>query len=123
MQMSQDWLMRQIQVLAVSAAQLLFGRGSIEYKLDDENNLSVTDQLHKRLVALLAAHRLGEAEDLLFEQLDFTNRTYLVLAVDFYERLNALTDEELNAADFPRIEIDSGLYEVLRRFGIYLPGL
>ena len=118
MYLSQDWLMRQIQLAAAAAAQLLFGKSGIQYKIEDEDKLSQTDLLHKRLKDLIR-----RAEDLLYERLEFDNRAHLALALDFYQSLNELSDDVLEACGFPRSEIEGGLHDVLRRFGIVLPGL
>lgn len=123
MYLSQDWLTRQIQLLAVGIAQLVFGKGSIEYEITDLQNQNQTDLLHARLMELIAQGKLCGAEDLLFEQLDTGDKAHLTLAVDFYQHLNQLTDGELDAGRFSRPEIDSGLRDVMARFGLLLPGV
>lgn len=63
MYLSQDWLMRQIQLAAAAAAQLLFGKSGIAYRIEDETDLSQTDLLHKRLKDLIRRGELCRAED------------------------------------------------------------
>ena len=123
MYLSQDWLMRQIQLAAAAAAQLLFRKSGIAYRIEDETDLSQTDLLHKRLKDLMRQGELCRAEDLLYERLEFDNRAHLALALDFYQSLNELSDDVLEACGFPRSEIEGGIHDVLRRFGIVLPGL
>lgn len=123
MYMSQDWLERQIQIIAVALAQILFNKGTLEYRIPDEDHLTDSDLLYKRLKDLIRRGRINEAEDELFRTLDPGDRTQLAVALDFYDSLNVLTDEELKAADFSRQEIDRGLHDVLDLFGISIPGL
>jgi len=61
--------------------------------------------------------KINEAENLLFEMLDSDNNDHFVLAIDFYKRLNSLSDNDLEQADFSREEIIKGLGEVCSIFG------
>ena len=121
--MKQDWLMRQIEILSVAVAQLVFGKGEVEYELPEEARLDGTDLLCRDLMALVARKKIGQAEDLLFEHLMRSDRKGLALAVEFYRRLNRLTDEELEEGGFSREEIPEGLRAALDRYDVYLPGL
>lgn len=120
--MHQDWLMRQIELMAAAIAQLLLGKGSIEYDLRETSGHERSAELKNRLTELLEGGQLGKAEDLLFAELDETDRSILAVAIDFYQRANAMSDEELDAQGFARSELWEGLGEVVERYGLYLPG-
>ena len=66
------------------------------------------DELHRRLLEKVNAGDICGAEDLLFAESDPGDRRYLELAVDFYARLNDLTDAQLEAAGFGRDELEGG---------------
>ena len=55
-----------------------------------------------------------------FAESDPDDRRYLELAVDFYARLNDLTDAQLEAAGFGRDELEEGLRDMAGRFGVSL---
>jgi len=110
--------MRQIEMLVQFVARLLFHKDYISYTLSDETSETGLDALFQELCRLLRNKKFCDAEDLLFARIDETDPRYLVLAVDFYERLNACSDEDLEHNQFPREEILDGLNAVLRRFGI-----
>ena len=116
----QDWVMRQIQILAQAIAKLVFNKDVISYEINDESNKTVTDELYLRLRALLDENKINEAETLLFDKMDSGNIDYLALAIDFYQKLNNLSDDELKERDFSREEIENGLNEVKNLFGIKL---
>ena len=78
------------------------------------------DELHRRLLEKVNAGDIGGAEDLLFAESDPGDRRYLELAVDFYARLNDLTDAQLEAAGFGRDELEEGLRDMAGRFGVSL---
>ena len=67
---------------------------------------------------MVRAGELCAAEDLLYERLDPDDRDGLAAALRFYSALNALPDAELEARNFPRDEILSGLTDVCRRCGL-----
>lgn len=117
----QDWLMRQIEMLVVAIARILFHKDSIDYRIEDEENMSQTDLLYNRLMKMIDKRELCEAENLLFELLDPNNKEHITLVVDFYQTINRLTDDELYSNNFPREEIDSGLRDALKIFGISIP--
>lgn len=120
--MHQDWLMRQIELMAAAIAQLLLGKGSIGYDLKEASGPERSAELKSRLTELLEGGQLGKAEDLLFAELDETDKSTLAVAIDFYQQANAMSDEELDAQGFTRSELWEGLGEVVERYGLYLPG-
>ena len=120
--MQQDWLMRQIQMLVAVIAQLIFHRSAVAYALENEEHPTRTDRLHQRLLELIEAGALREAERLLLNSLAPDDRQQLLLAVDFYQRLNGLSDERLEQCGFSREGIDRGLHGALEQCGVHLPG-
>ena len=120
--MQQDWLMRQIEMMTMAIAKLLFGKDGPEYNLKDELGQERSSELQQRLTALLQEGKLGEAENLLFFELDQENKSILAVAVDFYEQANTLSDTELEAQGFTRTELWEGLGEVVERYGLHIPG-
>lgn len=120
--MQQDWLMRQIEIMTMAIAQLLFGKDSKENGLKEELKQEQSAELKQRLDALLKEGRLGEAEDLLFFELDETDKSILAVAIDFYQQANTMSDDELNARGFTRSELWEGLGEVVERYGLLIPG-
>lgn len=120
--MQQDWLMRQIEMMAAAIAHMLFGKGSVEYDLKEELWQERSAELKDRLTEQLKEGQLGKAEDLLFAELDETDRGILAVAIDFYQQANTMSDEDLEAQGFTRPELWEGLGEVVERYGLHLPG-
>ena len=105
----QDFIMRQIELIARYIAESVFKKKSTEYKIIEKENLSDTDKLHNKLVNLINENKINEAEDLLFDSLDLDNKKYLEVAIDFYSRLTKLDDATLELNDFTKEEIAEGL--------------
>mgnify|MGYP004451006009 FL=1 len=116
----QDFIMRQIELIARYIAESVFKKKSTEYKIIEKENLSDTDKLHNKLVNLINENKINEAEDLLFDSLDLDNKKYLEVAIDFYSRLTKLDDTTLELNDFTKEEIAEGLADVSNKYGIVI---
>ena len=113
-----DWFMQQIEVGGAALAQIIFNRGRPTYEIVDPDQYTATDLLYSQLMELLADSKISEAEDLLFETMDTQDIDYLLTAFDFYFRLSEYDDDYLEQCNFPRDEIDAGLAEVKKLFGV-----
>ncbi len=113
-----DWLMSQIRLLAATIAKVVFRKETVQYEIQDEENLSDADELYHYLCAMLESGEINEAEDALFDELTPGDQSLLLLAVDFYQRLNRLTDDELLLRHFFRTEIYEGLQEAQKIYGL-----
>jgi len=108
-----DFLIRQIELMTESISCLVLNReASIKHEDHHDVSQAESDLLHVLLCDLIAKERINEAENLLFDSLDPDNQNHFLIAVDFYKRLNDMTDDELANADFSREEIANGLNEV-----------
>jgi len=114
----QEWIAQQIQTLVQFVARLFFGKDTIEYQIVDVENLTETDRLFNEINRLLDDNKIGEAENLLFENIDQSDHRYLLLAIAFYQRINRFSDEELEDADFSRDEVYSGLMDIVQEYGL-----
>ncbi|MEQ2456710.1 DUF6483 family protein [Flavonifractor hominis] len=118
--LTEDWMMRQVDALTRSIAYLVFKKESTDYVPTGAEEDSEVDELYRRLLEKVNAGDIGGAEDLLFEESDVNDLRYLELAVDFYARLNDLSDEQLRQAGFGRDEIQEGLQDLAEQFGVSL---
>lgn len=114
----QDWVMKQIQMLVRFIAKTVFGKDTDEITEIIEKSASGADLLQKELLYFLSQGEICRAENHLFSSIDPKNRYHLAVAVDFYNRLNSFSDEELEKADFSRDEIKEGLKNASQIFGM-----
>ncbi|MCL2774717.1 MAG: DUF6483 family protein [Oscillospiraceae bacterium] len=123
----QDWLMNQIEIVARTLAKLLFNKDTTDYIIIDYQVPTDTDVIYNKLRELIDEGKINEAENLLFDKIDEEieengeageSRQYLEVAIDFYSRLNDLSDKTLEEVDFERQEIDEGIREVADLYNI-----
>lgn len=114
----QDYIMRKISNIIKFLKTIIFGEDSSNYELSKNQENEQSDNLHKILIELIAFGKVNEAENLLFENFDSKDNRQVLLALDFYERLNKLDDDFLQQNNFSREEIENGLKEIARKIGI-----
>lgn len=112
-----DWVMRQVDMIARFVSQLIFKKQEVTYQITDINNLTETDETYLELNELIEQKKLCEAEDKLFDNVQFSDR-YVELALDFYQKLNEMSDQQLEEADFGRDEVYDGFIEIMTLLGI-----
>lgn len=117
MDFEEDYMMKQIRRFACYLSIMFIGKKDPVYVWENEAEPSETDKLHMRILRLLDDGQLCEAEDELYDAFEPT-REWLGLSLDLYDRLNSMTDEQLERGNFPREEIRSGIEDVLRRLNI-----
>lgn len=113
-----DCLMRQINTMIQLLGIILFKKDNVQFNIQDQSNSTEIHLLYENLISLINDGRINEAEDLLFERIDVNDLIYMKLAMDFYDRLNILSEAELENADFSRDEIRSGLEDVMNLYSI-----
>lgn len=117
--MASDYLMRQIEEMARLCSQVLFAKHTEPLPVfDEQGNVTENGVLYGRLRMLCSAGRVNEAENLLFERLDFSDPSTFPIALEFYQHLNRFSDRELEAWDYSREEIYEGLRDCALEYGV-----
>ena len=114
----QDYIMRMINNLVKFLSKIVFNKEIPVYETSQKEEYAQSDDLHKNLLSLLSDGKINEAEDMLFEDFNPKDNKDLMVALDFYNRLNNMDDEYLKANDFSREEIEQGLRDIAKRTGI-----
>lgn len=114
-----DWILDQIDELVEFLSKVFLNQTNTEYVPENIVN-STSDELYNSLDKLLSENKINEAENLLFDKIDSKNTKHLSIALNFYDKLNKLSDETLESANYSREEINQGLHDILNVFGIKL---
>lgn len=141
MEYENDFIMRQIRDMVRMLAKVLFGKNTATYEyhaeFQHENSLDnnegedkqmagvqkiakdlAADRLYFRLVCMVDAGQINEAENLLSDELDRAEDEYFEAALGFYDYLNTLPDEFLEEHDYSREEIRDGALGLAERKGL-----
>lgn len=106
-----DWLMRQIESMIAAILHFL----SLSSK--QNHDVRISQALSDEIDCFLDRGDICGAENWIYENLGDQDIKWLHIAVYFYRKLNSCTDEYLEAHDFSRDEIISGLTDVSERLG------
>lgn len=107
----EDWIIRQIEMLIAALIDALFEHEPSEKECTQEQ-ITVNELIDK--------NKICEAENFLFETAKLkgkeNNREFLVTVLDFYQRINSMSEEELNASGFSHDEIKQGLVDFFSKY-------
>lgn len=115
-----DWLMRQIEAVIKTVARAVLGKAeaaeiSIKGAQTQGESEGTMDELLEKLVE---KGEICRGENLLFDGTEEADAQWLRAALNFYEKLNGLSDEYLERHGFSRREVAQGLNDACRRCGL-----
>lgn len=112
----EDYIMRIILEAVRTLLKLLF---NIDDEKEDEIEFEDTDleKTYRRLKLLAGEGKINEAENLLSDFLDRSDREAFKMAILFYDYLNTFSEEQLDAAGYSREEIDEGIFTAAKLYG------
>lgn len=118
--LTEDYIVRMIRDMGQMLARVL---GSQAWEPDRcaevwEAAAGDCPPLLEELKALCGLGEINRAENLLFEELDFSDESTFPIALGFYEHLNHFSDKELEAWDYSREEIFDGLRDCAEQYGV-----
>lgn len=111
-----DYIMRMIHEMIQAVLTLLLGRDT-ESKEEIVLPETTQDQEFQKLIHLVNEGRINDAENQLWDLLDKDQARHFQMALLFYDHLNDLEDDVLEAADFSREEVADGLVRVMKLYG------
>ncbi len=118
--LTEDYIIRMIRDMGKMLARVLGSDGlEPEETIEEWAERSSGDSLFlKELYDLCDRGEINRAENLLFEQLDFSDSTTLPIVLGFYQHLNGFSDKELEMGNYSREEIFEGLTDCAEQYGI-----
>lgn len=119
----EDYLVRQIQMMVVFVAKMIFKKDTINYTVIEDQNGNITQdgELYLDLMRRIKRGEINEAENILFEAVKKNpNNALLEIALDFYSTLGEMSDEFLIENNFSREEVCQGLCDILKIYNIDL---
>lgn len=114
-----DYILREIENLSRFLARTIFHKEAALELIDEQGYITEGGALYQRLRALLEENKICEAEDLLFNEFEqLPQQQRMEVALQFYQDVQMLSDEQLESANFSRQEILDGLEAVHRAYGV-----
>lgn len=102
-----------IRVLFVVA----FGEKYVSVEL--ENKYEVSGKNLKDFLDMIDVGQINEAENLLLDSMDYTNKEAVMAGALFYEHINEKDNEFLTSNNYTREEVLSGFQQLLEQSGYH----
>ena len=96
---------------------VFFGKKYVSVELEDENKYEVSGNTLKYFFDMIDQGDINEAENLLLEDLDYTNKEEVMAAAFFYQHLSQKDDDFLRRNDYTKEEVLFGFKQLLEKSG------
>ena len=112
-----DYIMRMIKETARILFSLVLGKQHVQVELPEENKFDISREKLDEYIAMIAAGKINEAENLLLENIDYANREETAAAILFYQYIGEKGDTFLRENNYSLEEVYDGLKMLAERTG------
>ena len=108
-----DYIMRMIKEMVRVLFSLMFGKKYVSVELEKENKYEVSGKNLKNFLDMIDSGEINEAENILLDSIDYTDRNEVMAAALFYQYLSEKDSEFLKNNNYTKEEVMSGFKQLL----------
>lgn len=112
-----DYIMRMIKEMVRVLFSLMFGKKYVSVELEKENKYEVSGKNLKDFLDMIDSGEINEAENILLDSIDYTDRNEVMAAALFYQYLSEKDSEFLKNNNYTKEEVMSGFKQLLMQLG------
>ena len=112
-----DYIMRIIKEMVRVLFSLAFGKKYVSVELEKENKYEVSGKNLKNFLNMIDLGQINEAENILLDSIDYTDRNEVMAAALFYQYLSEKDSEFLKNNNYTKEEVLSGFKQLLMKSG------
>ena len=112
-----DYIMRMIKEMVRVLFSLMFGKKYVSVELEKENKYEVSGKNLKDFLDMIDSGEINEAENILLDSIDYTDRNEVMAAAPFYQYLSEKDSELLKNNNYTKEEVMSGFKQLLMQSG------
>ena len=112
-----DYIMRMIKEMVRVLFSLVFGKKYVSVELEKENKYEVSAKKLKSFLDMIDLGQINEAENILLDNIDYTNKEEVMAAALFYQYLSEKDNEFLENNNYTKEEVLSGFKQLLIQSG------
>ena len=112
-----DYIMRMIKEMVRVLFSLVFGKKYVSVELEKENKYEVSGKKLKSFLDMIDLGQINEAENILLDNIDYTNKEEVMAAALFYQQLSEKDNELLENNNYTKEEVLSGFKQLLIQSG------
>lgn len=108
-----DYIMRMIKEMVRILFSLIYGKKYVSVELEKENKYEVSGKNLKNFLDMIDSGQINEAENILLDNIDYTNNDDVMAAALFYQYLSEKDSEFLINNNYTKEEVLSGFKQLL----------
>ena len=112
-----DYIMRMIKEMVRVLFSLIFGKKYVSVELEKENKYEVSGKNLKDFLDMIDSGKINEAENILLDSIDYTDRNEVMATALFYQYLSEKDSEFLKNNNYTKEEVMSGFKQLLMQSG------
>ena len=112
-----DYIMRMIKEMVRVLFSLMFGKKYVSVELEKENKYEVSGKNLKDFLDMIDSGEINEAENILLDSIDYTDRNEVMAAALFDQYLSEKDSEFLKNNNYTKEEVMSGFKQLLMQSG------
>ena len=112
-----DYIMRMIKEMVRVLFSLAFGTKYVSVELEKENKYEVSGKNLKNFLNMIDLGQINEAENILLDSIDYTNKNEVMAVALFYQYLSEKDNQFLENNNYTKEEVLSGFKQLLMKSG------
>ena len=112
-----DYIMRMIKEMVRELFSLAFGKKYVSVELEKENKYEVSGKNLKIFLNMIDLGQINEAENILLDSIDYTNKNEVMAVALFYQYLSEKDNQFLENNNYTKEEVLSGFKQLLMKSG------
>ena len=112
-----DYIMRMIKDMVRVLFSLAFGKEYVSVELEKENKYEISGKNLKNFLNMIDLGQINEAENILLDSIDYTNKNEVMAVALFYQYLSEKDNQFLENNNYTKEEVLSGFKQLLMKSG------
>ena len=112
-----DCIMRMIKEMVRVLFSLAFGKKYVSVELEKENKYEISGKNLKIFLNMIDLGQINEAENILLDSIDYTNKNEVMAVALFYQYLSEKDNQFLENNNYTKEEVLSGFKQLLMKSG------
>ena len=112
-----DYIMRMIKEMVRVLFSLAFAKKYVSVELEKENKYEVSGKNLKIFLNMIDLGQINEAENILLDSIDYTNKNEVMAVALFYQYLSEKDNQFLENNNYTKEEVLSGFKQLLMKSG------
>ena len=112
-----DYIMRMIKEMVRVLFSLAFGKKYVSVELEKENKYEISGKNLKNFLNMIDLGQINEAENILLDSIDYTNKNEVMAVALFYQYLSEKDNQFLENNNYTKEEVLSGFQQLLMKSG------